>query len=107
MDDPPQGSTDAAQPPPAKRGQRWNSVLVGLLIDTVAVLVGWALSWGSTSYGRALSFKSAMFMLIAGAASLVVGLILIFPLGTRRIGAGMLLGFGATLLIVAGLCTMG
>jgi hypothetical protein len=107
MVDPSQGSRDEAQPPPARRGLRWNSVIVGLLIDALGALAGWALGLPYTSYGRALSFPSALYMLVASALSLVVGLILIFPLRTRRTGAGMLLGFGATFLLIAGLCTLG
>jgi len=101
VDDPSQEGGEGAQDPAPSSTWRGNSVVVGLLIDALAVFIGWAFGSGEINpYGWALGLYSAIYMLMAALGAMVVGVILAFRLRTRRIGAGMLLGFGATLLLV-------
>ncbi len=91
--------TNAPAPPPVSRGNPARrplllGVAIGLLVPMVAFL---ALSAGMT-YWR---LGSAVWSVVA-----FVGVALLFFERTRRVGVGMLLGFGCLLLTGAGACTV-
>jgi hypothetical protein len=92
--------TNAPAPPPVSRGNPARrplllGVAIGLLVPMVAFL---ALSAGMTAGER---LGSAVWSVVA-----FVGVALLFFERTRRVGVGMLLGFGCLLLTGAGACTV-